>query len=238
MNQLLSLKEELSRRSDPERAKAALRYFKTGPGEYGEGDIFEGLTVPDIRKVAKRFSGLPLDQTVQLLHSPIHEERLCAVIILIDAYEKGNLVARRRIFRCYLDNYRYINNWDLVDISAGRIVGRQLMDSHDSGAILVRLAKSRDLWRRRIAIMATSCFINNGRHIPTFNIARLLLNDEHDLIHKAVGWMLREVGKRIDRDLEEEFLRKHYHQMPRTMLRYAIERFPKRLQAAYLAGRI
>jgi 3-methyladenine DNA glycosylase AlkD len=220
--------------------KAALlaRYFKTGPGEYGEGDVFLGVMVPQSRAVARRFRDLPMTQVQELLASPVHEERLCALFILVAQYEHGDDGTKDRVVRLYLRSTKYINNWDLVDCSAPRILGAHLRATKGSGSVLVKLARSRNLWERRIAIIATSSFITAGRHLPTLNIARMLLTDQHELIHKAVGWMLREVGKRIDRETEEEFLRRHYRTMPRTMLRYALERFPKRLQQAYLAGRI
>ena len=232
------LKAQLANVADPARAIACKRYFKTGKGEYGEGDVFIGITMPQVRQVVRQFRDLPLSDISELLHSPVHEKRMCALLILVSSFERGDESLRRKIYRFYLANTKYINNWDLVDLSAPRIVGAYLLANHGSGDVLMRLAKSRDLWKRRIAIMSTFAFIQAGRHIPTFNIAALLLNDEHDLIHKAVGWMLREVGKRIDRETEEEFLKKHYKQMPRTMLRHAIERFPRRLQLAYLGGRI
>jgi 3-methyladenine DNA glycosylase AlkD len=220
--------------------KAALlaRYFKTGPGEYAEGDVFVGVMVPQSRAVARQFRDLPLAHLQELLASPVHEERLCALFILVAQYEHGDDDAKESVFRLYLRNTKRINNWDLVDCSAPKILGAHLLATKGSGSVLVKLARSRNLWERRIAMLATAAFIDAGRYLPTLNIARMLLDDQHDLIHKAVGWMLREVGKRIDRETEEEFLRRHYRTMPRTMLRYAVERFPKRLQQAYLAGRI
>jgi 3-methyladenine DNA glycosylase AlkD len=234
---LTDLKRELTARARPEHAHLLARYFKTGPGQYGEGDVFMGLTVPQVREVARTFYGLPLTDVRELLASEVHEERLCALLLLVHMFERGDAKTRRAVYRFYLSATDRINNWDLVDLSAPNIVGAYLLETKDSGAVLVKLAKSKNLWRRRIAMLATFAFIRSGRHVPTLNIARLLLTDEHDLIHKAVGWGLREVGKQISQEVEEEFLKKHYRRMPRTMLRYAIERFPKRLQQAYLTGR-
>lgn len=214
------------------------RFFKTGPGQYGEGDVFLGVMVPATRAVAKMFYGLPLSDVRELLESEVHEERLCAILLLVHMFERGDARVRQTVYTFYCSHTDRMNNWDLVDLSAPNIVGTYLLETRGSGSVLVRFAKSRNLWRRRIAILATFAFIKAGRHVPTFNISRLLLDDEHDLIHKAVGWMLREVGKRIGQDVEEEFLKKYYHRMPRTMLRYAIERFPRRLQEAYLRGKI
>lgn len=232
------IKKELTRHASPTKAALLSRFFKTRLGQYGHGDVFIGVMVPQIRQVARQFRDLSLNDIVELLRSPIHEERLCALLILVDHFAGGDTTVRRKVYRFYLANTKYINNWDLVDLTAPKIVGAYLLSQRDSGAALVRMAKSRDLWRRRISILSTFAFIQVGRHIPTFNIASLLLNDDHDLIHKAVGWMLREVGKRVDRETEEEFLKKYYKQMPRTMLRYAVERFPRRLKLAYLSGRI
>lgn len=226
-----AIHRDLNRRSDPVRAVALQRFFKTAPGEYGEGDRFLGLTVPAVRDVAARHRTLPLGALQALLQSPWHEERLLAIVILIYQYEHGTRQAREAIYRLYRANTHRINNWDLVDCSAARIVGAHLAGGNR--AVLRRLARSRSLWERRIAIMATGCYIRRGEFGDTLQIAELLLDDDHDLIHKAVGWMLREVGKR-DRAVEEKFLRRYSHRMPRTMLRYAIERFPERLRRRYL----
>jgi 3-methyladenine DNA glycosylase AlkD len=226
---LRRLRAELQRHANPERAAILQRFFKTGPGEYAAGDKFIGLTVPQIRALAKRYRQLSLADTCRLLHSPVHEERLLALLLLVQAYRAGT--EQQRIYELYLQNTRYINNWDLVDCSAEHIVGAFLRER--SRSPLQQLAKSENLWERRIAILATFHFIKRGEFAPTLQIGRQLLRDEHDLIHKAVGWMLREVGKR-DRATEETFLRQHYRQMPRTMLRYAIERFPETLRQRYL----
>jgi 3-methyladenine DNA glycosylase AlkD len=220
--------------ANPADAKFLQRFFRTGPGEYGEGDRFLGIRVPDTRKVARDMSGMPLDQVVLLLESPWHEARLLAVIILGDAYEHGTAAERDAIFRLYLRNATRINNWDLVDVSAPNVVGAHLATR--PRAKLDRLARSRNLWERRIAIVSTAHFIRNGELDDTLRISRVLMNDPHDLIHKAVGWMLREVGKR-DRAPLVAFLDEHAHEMPRTMLRYAIEHFSPAERRRYMDAR-
>ncbi len=235
---LSELKQQLRAHASPARARVSASFFKTGEGEYGAGDVFLGVTVPDTRRVVKQFHQLPLVDIQELINSPLHEERLCGFLILVHQFERGDAKVRARIFRFYCANSKRVNNWDLVDLTAPNIVGEYLFETKDSGALLVRYARSQNLWQRRIAILATFAFIRKGRWVPTLNIARILLNDPEDLIAKAVGWMLREVGKRIDQDIEEEFLKKHYHRMPRTMLRYAIERFSKRRARMYLDGKI
>ena len=206
-------------------------FFKTGPGEYGEGDVFVGVRVPAIRKVAKEFQSLPLSEVVRLLHSKIHEERLAALVILVLQAAQGNGETRTQVYDLYLANTKYINNWDLVDLSAPQLVGRYL--EARSRRPLYRLATSSWLWDRRISILATFHFIRQGDFGDTFTIAEMLLADKEDLIHKAVGWMLREVGKR-DQAVLESFLDKHCPIMPRTMLRYAIEKFPDKKRQGYL----
>lgn len=218
-----------------EKASFLKGFFKTGPGEYGAGDRFIGVSVPDVRKVVKDFRELAPVAVLPLLRSPIHEERLFALLRLVAAYEKGTTDTKAEIFCLYLDNIAYINNWDLVDCSAPRIVGDFLLER--DRAPLCSLAESDSLWERRIAVMATFQFIRKGQFADTLEIARLLLGDREDLIHKAVGWMLREVGKR-DLPSEEGFLRKHCREMPRTMLRYAIEHLPQEKRRAFLAGDI
>lgn len=217
----------------PEQAALLARFFKTGPGQYGEGDRFIGVKVPVIRKVAKEFKSLPLDDIERLLHCEIHEQRLLALVILIGQFEKGDSAARKSIYDLYLANTRHINNWDLVDLSAPQIVGGHLESR--SRKPLDRLAKSASLWERRISILATHWFIRHGDFGDTIRIAGKLLGDKEDLIHKAVGWMLREVGKR-DVGVLEKFLAEHCRVMPRTMLRYAIERFPEEKRREYLNG--
>jgi len=232
---LKNIRAELREHADKSDAIVLQRFFKTGPGEYGEGDQFLGVRVPATRRVARKYRDLSLADTKKLLHSAIHEERLLALIILIHKYKKGTSDEQAEIYRIYLDNTEYINNWDLVDTSAEHIVGAYLKErSHKPLHIL---AQSESLWERRIAIMATFHFIKNSEFDETLRIAEMLIADTEDLIHKAVGWMLREIGKR-DRNVEENFLKKHYQCMPRTMLRYAIERFPGDIRQQYLKGTI
>jgi len=230
---LNSIKKDLQAESAPLKKKGLSRFFKTGKGEYGEGDIFLGVTVPKIRRVAKKYKDVSLDEIRTLLRSLIHEERLTALLILVENFRKADETEKTEIFNLYLKNTKYINNWDLVDLSASRIVGEFLKDKPVD--ILYTLAKSKSLWERRIAIISTFQFIWEGRFAETLKISKILLTDRHDLIHKAVGWMLREVGKRSFKT-EEEFLKKHYKKMPRTMLRYSIEKFPEKLRLRYLTG--
>ena len=221
--------------ADPQRALLLQRFFKTGPGEYGEGDVFLGFQVPEIRKLAKEYQALSLSTVVQVLHSPIHEARLLALLIMVRAYPKGDVALKERIYRTYLKNTRFINSWDLVDLSAEHIIGAHL--TYLSRDPLKALSLSNLIWERRIAVMATFHLIKKGKFSETLQIAQMLLQDPEDLIHKAVGWMLREVGKR-DQRIEESFLKAHYKTMPRTMLRYAIEKFPENLRQRYLKGKI
>jgi len=230
---LAAIQSELRELAEPERAVQSLRFFKTGPGQYGEGDRFLGLTVPTMRGVVRKYGELDDAVSLELLASSWHEERLVALLLLVQGYSRGDESRRRRIHHAYLANTRQINNWDLVDASAEYVVGSHL-DARDV-ALLERLARSEDLWERRIAIVSTFHFIKRKEFRPTLEIAGLLLSDSHDLIHKAVGWMLREVGKR-DRETLDGFLGKNYHRMPRTMLRYAIERHPEHVRKQYLAG--
>ncbi len=229
------IKERLKQLANKEKAEVLQRFFKTGPGEYGEGDVFLGIKVPDLRKVAKDFQDISTEDVIVLLESAIHEERLLALLVLVRKYVKGNETAKKRIYRLYLKKTKFINSWDLVDGSAHHIVGDYLMDKNK--APLYRLAKSEDLWERRIAMLATFYFIKHGKYEETLKIARILLTDREDLIHKAVGWMLREIGKR-EMIFEEMFLKQHYKEMPRTMLRYAIEKFPEPKRQKYLKGEI
>ena len=208
------------------------RFFKTGAGEYGEGDVFAGVKVPAMRAVCRECRGAGLDAIRPLLRSKVHEERSLALLLLVDAFTRGDEARRRAIYDLYLSHTAFINNWDLVDASAAQIVGGWLHDK--SRAPLRRLAKSSSLWERRIAIIATFHFIKRGEFDETFRIADILLRDPHDLIHKAVGWMLREVGNR-DGAAERRFLNDRYTKLPRTMLRYAIEKFPERERQRYLA---
>jgi|SRR5689334_2530770 len=232
---LAAVRRDIRALGSPERAKHSLRFFRTGPGEYGEGDKFYGLSVPEMRAIAKRYRDLRHEDVVELLQSDWHEERLVALLLLVDGYKRGDATRRRKIHRAYLDNTHRINNWDLVDMSAGQLVGDHLDAAEIS--LLEKLARSKDLWERRIAIVATFHFIKQDQLAPTLRIAELLIEDEHDLIHKAVGWMLREVGKK-NRQVLDTFLARHYRDMPRTMLRYAIERHPEETRKRYLAGTI
>lgn len=219
--------------ADPADAIHLQRFFKTAPGEYGAGDKFLGLRVPALRRLVREYRELSDRHALEMLASSWHEERLLALMLLVDGYGRGDDSRRDSIHRAYLAHTRYINNWDLVDASAGFIIGQHL-DPRQIG-LLERLARSGDIWERRIAIVSTYHFIKQNEFGPTLKIAQLLLKDSHDLIHKAVGWMLREVGKR-DRKAEDAFLKKHYRTMPRTMLRYAIERHPEKVRKQYLAG--
>ncbi|MEK7094916.1 MAG: DNA alkylation repair protein [Patescibacteria group bacterium] len=225
----------LRAKKDPIKAKNLKWFFKTGRGEYGEGDKFLGVSVPDVRAIAKRFRGLSLQELKTLLRSPFHEERQAALFILISQFQKGNEALRKKIFKMYLAHTSFINNWDLVDCSAEHIVGAYL--EQKSKTLLLKLARSRLLWNRRVAMIATFRFIKNGSSDAALKIAKLLVHDKHDLIHKAVGWMLREVGSRcLMRDLKT-FLRQHSRAMPRTMLRYAIEKFPEQKRKIHLKKR-
>ena len=218
-----------------ERAEVSQRFFKTGKGEYAEGDLFIGLTVPDLRKLARDYRTLSHKEIIRLLKSKIHEERLLALLILCLQYAKGDEALREAIYNLYLAHTKFINNWDLVDVTAPHIVGAYL--SERDRQPLYELAKSSSLWKKRIAIIATFHFIRNHDFDDSLRIAELLLLDDHDLIHKAVGWMLREIGNR-NRGYEEAFLQTHYRRMPRTMLRYAIERFDEETRRQYLTGQI
>ncbi len=218
-----------------EKATILQRFFKTKPGQYGEGDIFLGVSVPHTRKIAKEFRTLSLKEISTLLQSPIHEERLCALLILVDQFEKGDTKQQTQVYQYYCKQTKHINNWDLVDLSAYKIVGRHLLNKERTQ--LYHFAKSDDLWKKRIAIIATYAFIKNDDFRDTFALAKILLLDKHDLMHKAVGWMLREVGKRNLKS-EETFLKNTYKKMPRTMLRYAIEKFQEEKRQDYLKGRI
>jgi len=217
-----------------ERAVTNAWFFKTGPGQYGEGDIFIGVTVPEGRKIATQFKELPLKEIETLLHSAIHEERLAALHILVGQYEKGDTVARKKIYTFYIKHKARVNNWDLVDTSAATIVGGYLYENGEWEQVLKKLAVSKSLWDRRIAIVALHYFIKKDDHVPTLTIATMLLGDKEDLMHKAVGWMLREVGKR-DKNTLLGFLKMHARTMPRTALRYAIEHFSPDERKFYMA---
>jgi 3-methyladenine DNA glycosylase AlkD len=229
---LAAVRRRLREAANPEDAVFLQRFFKTGPGQYGEGDHFLGIRVPMTRKLAREFADLPLGDIEKLLHDRWHEARLLALVLLVSQYARGGAAEKDRIFRLYLANTNRINNWDLVDMSAAGIVGAHL-ETRDR-APLDRLARSKSLWERRIAIVATYWFIRHGEFDDTLRIAATLLGDSHDLIHKAVGWMLREVGKRDERVLET-FLDEHARQMPRTALRYSIERMSPAKRTRYMA---
>lgn len=232
MTKLTEIRARLEQLTKPERAEFAKRYFKTGPGQYGEGDVFLGLSAPELRALAREFAPVcsTTDQ-LELLRSPIHDERALTLLMWVRLFPKATEDRQAEIYRLYLENTRHINNWDLVDVSAPHIVGKYLL--HRERAVLRQLAVSESLWERRIAIIATQQFIRQNQFDDTIAIAETLLSDKHDLIHKAVGWMLREVGQRAP-EREREFLRTFHHTMPRTMLRYAIEKFPEAERQEFL----
>lgn len=219
--------------SDERQARILSKFFKTGPGEYGEGDIFWGIKVPQIRAISRRCRNLPLSELEGLLQDPVHECRLCAALSLVEIYQNGDEQIKKACYQYYLSHLKAINNWDLVDLTAPKIIGDYLHKNPHEKRLLVRLAKSKNLWERRIAVVATHEFIKKGDFADTFAIAKILMKDPHDLIHKAVGWMLREVGKR-NRDAEIQFLDEYCTIMPRTALRYAIEHFPEKQRQGYL----
>ena len=230
------LRKDLRKVSDKERAKNLQGFFKTKKGQYGEGDIFLGIRVPQIREVAKKaVSRISLGDVQELLGSKFHEERLVALLILVERYKQASDKNKKEIYNFYLANAKRVNNWDLVDLSAPRIVGDYLL--HRNRKVLYKLVKSKNLWEKRIAIVSTLMFIKYGQFSDTLKISKILMNDKHDLIHKAVGWMLREVGKK-DRKLLEGFLKENYSSLPRTTLRYAIERFPEDLRKKFLLGEV
>ena len=229
---------ELNKYAKPEKAKIYQCFFKTGPGQYGEGDVFVGVSVPESRAIAKKFLDIGFDEIRKHLQSAIHEERLIGLLILIEKFKKcgdDSEDERKKIFDFYLENRGGINNWDLVDLSADKIVGEFLLEKNKD--LLYDFAKSADLWDRRISVLATFAFIKKNEFDEALKIYKELLEDKHDLIHKAVGWMLREIGKR-DLASEESFLKKYYQKMPRTMLRYAIEKFEEGKRQQYLKGKI
>ncbi|MFA5829887.1 MAG: DNA alkylation repair protein [Candidatus Gracilibacteria bacterium] len=241
------LKQEIMLHANPVKATLLQRFFKTGPGQYGEGDKFAGINVPIIRQIAQKYQDLTFDEIDVIIKSTIHEERLAALLILVAKYEKGQESVQKAVFDFYMMHLDYINNWDLVDLSADKIIGAYLFEhapifqvgirSFKPTELLEELADSKNMWHRRISVLATFYFIKKNQFVYAFQIATMLLKDKHDLIHKAVGWMLREIGKR-SQEAEEYFLKLHYKKMPRTMLRYAIERFPEELRQAYLKGKI
>lgn len=232
-----AIRLELRAFATPERAKSNAWFFKTGKGEYGEGDVFLGLTVPDTRKVAKKYRDVPLVVIEKLLDSQYHEERLCGLLILVEQAHKADQKTFKKIYTFYIKHRHRVNNWDLVDLSAHKIIGRYMQEYGEPRKILYTYAHSKNLWERRIAILSTYWFISNNDFSDTLSVSEILLHDSHDLIHKAVGWMLREVGKR-DLQTEEDFLKRYYKTMPRTMLRYAIEKFSEDTRQQYLTGKI
>ncbi len=230
------LRQELKKFQDPQKAVSFSRFFKTKEGEYGYGDVFLGVTVPQSRLVAAKFPNLLLLDVQKLLMSKIHEERLIGLFILVHQFKKGSDIVRENLYNFYLENTKHVNNWDLVDSSAYKIVGEYLRNKKDR-SILEKFAKSQSMWERRIAIIATFQFILKEKsQKDTFKIAEILIPDKNDLIQKAVGWMLREVGKRVDEKAVYEFLDKNYKNMGRTALRYSIERFPEKIRLQYLKG--
>jgi len=228
--------EEIRELANEEIAKHSLRFFKTSKGEYGYGDIFLGVRAPQIRLIAKKHIDISIADMKTLIQSKYHEERFLGLIIMVNKYartkDKKDI---NQLYKIYISSFKYINNWDLVDVTCPHVVGKHLIDKDRK--ILYKWAKSEDLWTKRIAMVSTFSFIRKNDLDDTFKIAEILLQDKHDLIHKAVGWMLREAGKR-DIKKEEAFLKKHYKTMPRTMLRYSIEKFPENKRQKYLKGTI
>jgi len=228
-----NLRKDVQTLANPKKSKVLRGFFKTGPGQYGEGDVFLGLTVPQSRTIAVKYKDLPYPEIAALIKSKNHEERLIALLILVNNFKKGTEKEKNKICNVYLKNIRYINNWDLVDLTAHKILGAWLMDKDRK--LLLKLASSKNLWSRRISIIATFHFIKYEKSSAwSFKIAEILLNDKQDLIHKAVGWMLKEIGKNISQKEEEIFLKKHYKKMPRTMLRCALEHFNPELRKSYM----
>ena len=226
---------DLLQLANKEIAEHSQRFFKTAKGEYGAGDIFLGIRVPVLRKLVKKYRGISFAEVYKLLHSKFHEERLLAVLMLVQLFKTADVEEQKQIYDLYLRNTEFINNWDIVDISAGNIVGAYLYEK--DRIPLYHLVKSENLWERRISIIATFYFIRKNDFEETLKISKILLHDKEDLIQKAVGWMLREVGKKVI-EIEEEFLEEHYKKMPRTMLRYAIEKFPEARRKMYLRGEV
>lgn len=232
MNLATQLKKEIRSYKNAEQAKNLEWFFKTGKGEYGEGDKFLGIKNPVIRKIIKNYFAIDLPDLSSLIQSKFHEERLAALLILVRKYQKAKVAEEQSaIYNYYRKNMQCVNNWDLVDLSAPIVIGQHLFERDRK--ILYQWAKSNDIWYRRIAMLATFYFIRNDDFTDALKIAEILLQDKHDLIHKAAGWMLREIGKR-DLPAEEKFLQKYYKVMPRTMLRYAIEKFPEKKRQVYL----
>jgi len=236
MNKLIEVKKDISEHINPEKALFLPRFFKTGPGEYGEGDKFLGVVMPDIRKIAKKHIDIDINEVFTLLKSPWHEERMTALIILVLKFPKLSKDEQTNIYEQYLKHTKYINNWDLVDLSCRDIVGKYIFENQEELPRLDKLAESSLLWDRRIAVISTFYFLIKNDPAPTLDVVEKLLLDQHDLIQKANGWMLRELGKRIDSQILIDFLKNHYQDLPRTTLRYAIERFPDSIRKQYLKG--
>jgi len=235
MGVLAKIKKDLKKKSNREKAAVLQRFFKTGPGEYAEGDVFLGIKMPDTRQIAGKYSDVPLDDIKKLLKARVHEERMTALLIMVSKFKKGNEKERKELYRVYLDNTENINNWDLVDATAEHVVGAYLEDKEKKP--LYRLAGSSSMWERRISVLSTFRYIKKHSFDDALRISEILIDDKEDLIHKAVGWMLREIGKR-DIKKEKAFLERKYKNMPRTMLRYAIEKFPEKERQAYLKGKV
>jgi 3-methyladenine DNA glycosylase AlkD len=237
MKTLKSVRQDFLNLANSKQAVLLSYFFKTGPGEYADGDKFYGIKVPETRKLVKKyFNEISLPEAEELLQSSFHEERLGALLILTEKFRNGDEKEREKIYKLYLANTAKINNWDLVDLTAPQIIGAYLDDKAKD--VLFKLADSKSLWERRIAIIATFYFIKNGQPEFTLSLADRLINDKHDLIHKAVGWMLREIGKRCSENLLESYLKSRYKKMPRTMLRYAIEKFSEEKRKNYLKGNV
>ena len=215
-----------------ERRQSNMRFFKTGKGQYGEGDKFIGVTMPDTRKVVKKYWDISSSETLKFVKSPIHEERMLGLLILVEKHKRGDETTRKKVYEIYIKHFKYINNWDLVDVTAPYIIGMELKNKNNSQ--LTKWAKSKDLWTRRIAIIGTFYLTRQGELEEVYRISKILLKDDHDLIHKAVGWMLREAGKKDQKRLEQ-FLLVHGPKMPRTMLRYAIEKFEEKKRKQFLS---
>ena len=224
-NDLKNLKIDLRKYQSKEKALILSRFFKTDVGQYGEGDIFIGVVVPDSRKVAKNYFDISLSSVDKLIESKIHEERLVSVLILVEKFQKANDKEKKEIYKFYLNHTKNINNWDLVDLSAPKVLGAYLLNKDRK--ILEKFARSKNLWEKRIAIISTFQFIYAGEYEWTFKIVKILIKDEHDLIHKACGWMLREVGKRVSEEKLKGFLNEKIKNNSHTMIRYAIERLPE-----------
>lgn len=232
----MELQTKLRKLEDKEYAKKCLRFFKTEPGEYAHGDKFLGIKVPVLRTLAKENIHLSLSDIKKIIKSEYHEERMLGLFILVNKYNKAkDFVEEERLFNIYISSFKYINNWDLVDVTCPHIVGKYLINKDRS--ILYEWAKSDDLWTKRIAMITNWWFVRKGDLKDVYKIADILLEDDHDLIHKAVGWMLREAGKKDEKRLKS-YLKKHYQSMPRVMLRYSIEKFPKEVRSQYLKGLI